>query len=257
MPRERFSLAGIDIGTQAYGLYLASNMTGIVAFSVLANFDYCPPAYTHLDPRCISGFEQPPKVKLWAATAILANNSLFPSSALYITERRDSPVEVEAAPDTPDLDVALHAAISNFAQLARAAARIDLGHSAPNNFLTNLTLIDAVLAKDFPSPLQSVDPAVSEGIPSQMYNTWKSQIDPMTNLTYKPLVPRGPSTLQTVFRCRTSKLKSPGSLIVSVLVATLSMFSTAWGLSIVLATHFVKKRKGEEGASLKGFAISL
>ncbi|KAF6757304.1 hypothetical protein DFP72DRAFT_1113259 [Ephemerocybe angulata] len=133
----------------------------------------------------------------------------------------------------------------NFIHLAHAAARIDLGNMAPNNFLTNLNMVDTVLIPEFPSGLPG------ETTRSQLYDTWKSQINPQTNKNYATLTVPGPATLQTVFICHFSKLKSGGSLFVAVLVATLSMFSSAWGLFIIIASRIVKRRGGRRSQLLR------
>jgi hypothetical protein len=164
-------------------------------------------------------------------TAVTNDNMIVPSDALRLTDTQDTGVVY-------DLDEAIRVPTLNFLHLAQAAARIDLGNTASNNFLTNLNIVDSTLAADFPPPAGAPSTAVSR---SQLYETWKSQIGPQTNETYPPIRITGPSTLQAVFICRLSRLKSVGSLIVSVLVATLSMFSSAWGLALLVATAYTKK----------------
>ncbi|KAF6759928.1 hypothetical protein DFP72DRAFT_120616 [Ephemerocybe angulata] len=107
-------------------------------------------------------------------------------------------------------------------------------------------MMDAVLKAEYPSA--SIPGTTTRSL---LYDAWKAQAIPGIVQFVKLEVP-GPSTLQTVFICHFSKLKSTGSLIVSVLVATLSMFSSAWGLTIVFATRVVKSRGGTEANCCRG-----
>jgi hypothetical protein len=142
-----------------------------------------------------------------------------------------------------DLGDTLLGPVLNFVQLAQAAARIDLGNAVANNFLLNPEVVDNILVATFP------ETPVTSTSQSDLYSTWKSQINPATKSPYRTLNVPGPSTLQAVFICHFFKLKGPGSLIVSVLVATLSMFSSAWALGLMTAAHFVKERDGDSGMS--------
>ncbi|KAF5342438.1 hypothetical protein D9611_001508 [Ephemerocybe angulata] len=222
------SLAGVDVGTQFYTAYLASNDTGVVSYSIVADFESCPPSHAQ-GSACGAKLQQPPAVDVKLVSAVMNNNTLAPADALSTV-----------TPASFKLDQSLLAPSLNFIHLAHAAARIDLGNMAPNNFLTNLNMVDTVLIPEFPSGLPGATTR------SQLYDTWKSQINPQTNKNYATLTVPGPATLQTVFICHFSKLKSGGSLFVAVLVATLSMFSSAWGLFIIIASRIVKRRGGEE-----------
>jgi hypothetical protein len=141
------------------------------------------------------------------------------------------------------LDKALEVPTINFVQLARAAALIDIGSKASNNLLTNLDFIDQILYPELP-PVSGTTAAPSAR--SQLYDAWKTQTSPLNSIHYPSLSVSGPSTLQAVFICHFSKLKGIGSLVVSVLVATLSMFSSAWGLALIL-TAYAAKSKGRQG----------
>ncbi|KAF6758563.1 hypothetical protein DFP72DRAFT_807743 [Ephemerocybe angulata] len=227
---SRLALASIDIGNQFYTAYLASNNTGLISYSLVAEFEPCPPSYANT-PLCDNQrLTQPPFVNITDVNAVSNNRSLAEKDVLGSTA-------------TFHLDESLLAPTLNFLQLARAAGRVDLGNTAPNNFLTNLSMTDTVLKSQYPSGSKA-----SVTAPSQLYAAWKSQVIPLSGgVRYAPLRVPGPAVLRTEFICRFSKLKSPGSLIVAVLVATLSMFSSAWGLSIVLAARIVKRRGGDEG----------
>ncbi|KAF5311430.1 hypothetical protein D9611_011619 [Ephemerocybe angulata] len=223
------AMASVDIGNQVYTAYLASNNTGLISYSLVAEFEPCPPSYANT-PLCDNQrLTQPPLVNITDVNAVSNNRTLSEKDVL------GSAVSFQ-------LDESLLAPTLNFLQLARAAGRVDLGNTAPNNFLTNLSMTDTVLKSQYPSGFQA-----SVTAPSQLYAAWKSQVIPLSGgVIYAPLQVLGPAVLQTEFICHFSRLKSPGSLIVAVLVATLSMFSSAWGLSIVLAARIVKRRGGDE-----------
>ncbi|KAF5342114.1 hypothetical protein D9611_001482 [Ephemerocybe angulata] len=218
-----FSLAAIDIGSQFYSDYVASNGTGLISYSLVAKFEHCPPSYAH-EARCIASRTQPPAVNITSVSGVSNNHSLLQDSSF-------------AAPGTLQLELeeSLRSPTLNFLQLARAAAQIDIGNAAPNNFLTNLSMVDSVLIPTYPSASR---PGVS--MKSQLYNAWKSQLMQSTiePKPYANLGISGPSTLQAVFICHFSRLKSTGSLLVSVLVATL--------------THIVKTRIGSEANTCQG-----
>ncbi|KAF6759946.1 hypothetical protein DFP72DRAFT_1004757 [Ephemerocybe angulata] len=229
---RRFSLAAIDIGIQFYSDYVASNGTGLISYSLVAKFEHCPPSYAH-EARCIASRTLPPAVNITSVSGVSNNRSLLQDSSF-------------AAPGTLQLELeeSLRSPTLNFLQLARAAAQIDLGNAAPNNFLTNLSMVDSVLIPTYPSASR---PGVS--VKSQLYNAWKSQLmqSSIEPKPYANLGISGPSTLQAVFICHFSRLKSTGSLLVSVLVATLSMFSSGWAILLIVAAHIVKTRIGSEG----------
>ncbi|KAF6743203.1 hypothetical protein DFP72DRAFT_828487 [Ephemerocybe angulata] len=227
---QSFILAGVDVGLQSYAAHLASNKTGLITYSGMAEFESCPPSYVK-DHPCGARLNQPPIVNITIGTAITSDLTILPPDIL-----------LNANPPPYNLTESLRAPMLNFFHLARATAQIDLGNSAPNNFLTNPSMIDAVLIPEFPSAFQPGSTARS-----QLYDAWKSQKIPRTITNYATLAVPGPATLQAPFICHFYRLKSPGSLVVSVMVATLSMFSSAWGLSIVLAARILKNKKGVEG----------
>ncbi len=106
----------------------------------------------------------------------------------------------------------------NLAQTLLAAVRIDLGNRNPNNFLFNLSLVDATLSKK----INSSD--------SLLYSEVLKQVD---GKSASALVP-GPATIQRVYSCNWQIPKPVGSAIISVMVATITMFMTGWQIVMVL-----------------------
>ncbi|KAG8873319.1 hypothetical protein FRB98_009092 [Tulasnella sp. 332] len=105
-------------------------------------------------------------------------------------------------------------AIINAMQTLLTVALLDIGNVYPNNFLAYLDsqiILNATIVSEF----------AIRGAPS-------SPSFPSCFMKSSP-------TIQPV-------MKSTGQLIVSVLVATLSMFSSGWAISILVSAHFEKRR---------------
>ncbi|KAF8916363.1 hypothetical protein CPB85DRAFT_1250803 [Mucidula mucida] len=64
--------------------------------------------------------------------------------------------------------------------------------------------------------------------------------------TILPLNVSGPAVARVAYACRYQRRKAPGSLIVSVLVATLTMSSSIWAVFMLLTTAWVKRRDRQE-----------
>jgi hypothetical protein len=120
----RFSLASIDLGARAYESYVRTtpNNTGLVAFSILANFLFCPRSLAGVDP-CAN---QNPFIEFNGSTAITGGNIILPPGLL----------DLNGLWLQYDLGDMLLGPILNFVQLAQAAARIDLGNAVANNSIT-------------------------------------------------------------------------------------------------------------------------
>jgi hypothetical protein len=67
-----------------------------------------------------------------------------------------------------------------------------------------------------------------------------------------PLNVEGPARIQVLFPCRFLQKKDPGQAFISVLVATLSMFSGGWALFTLIATSWTK-RGDETGGTMTVF----
>ena len=67
------------------------------------------------------------------------------------------------------------------------------------------------------------------------------------------LTMQGPENIQVLYLCQLQRLKAPGPLITSVLVATLSMFMSGWALFIFIASRLAEWRHKQ----VEGVCISL
>jgi len=112
----------------------------------------------------------------------------------------------------------------NLAQTLLAAVRIDLGNPNPNNFLFNLSLVDTTLSKT----ILSSD--------SGLYQEVLKQVDGKPELA-TALVP-GPATIQRVYSCKWQIPRPIATAIVSVMVATYTMFMGGWQIFMFLVGAF-------------------
>ena len=128
----------------------------------------------------------------------------------------------------------LYAASLNFAQTLLAAVRIDLGNRNPNNFLFNLSFVDATLSKK----INSSD--------SLLYREVLKQVDGKSE-SASALVP-GPATIQRVYSCKWQIPKPVGTAIISVMVATITMFMTGWQIVMLLLAALASSRPQVEMA---------
>ncbi|KAF5342325.1 hypothetical protein D9611_001496 [Ephemerocybe angulata] len=125
--------------------------------------------------------------------------------------------------------------INNILHLALAAIRIDLGNPSPNNFLTHPESLNQTLTATFPET-----PFTSQ-TQSLLYTTLNEKHFVKESLDSDDLpifsVP-GPSTVQAVYVCKFMKRKKTGNLIITVFVATVSMFTSGWAVFILIARYF-------------------
>jgi len=123
-------------------------------------------------------------------------------------------------------------AIANLAQTIFSSIRIELGNPSPNNFLLDSSVANASL---FNTTLNSTDP-------SQLYLA-------STNQSIPPLTLDGPATIQVLYPCRLQQAKPIGSAIISVLVATLTMFMSGWAIFMFFISDYAERtREGSESA---------
>jgi len=121
----------------------------------------------------------------------------------------------------------------NLLQTVYAAIRVDMGNPSMNNFILNPSALNLTIYEKFPATANQ-DETTSTFYDQSSGNNPKSDL-------HLPINVPGPAQIQVVYTCRTQQRKSLGSLITSVLVATLSMFSIAWAAFISAATAFVKR----------------
>ncbi|KAF9522563.1 hypothetical protein CPB83DRAFT_864308 [Crepidotus variabilis] len=131
----------------------------------------------------------------------------------------DWPNSLQWPPTALDRDT--NAALWNLLQTIYALIRVELGIDSPNNFLLHKESIAMVL--------------VDTG-PKNLYSTLESG-----NLGVSPVTMSGPSVIEAQYFCKYQQLKSPGSLVVSVLVAVLSMFSSGWAVYMFIISSLAKR----------------
>ena len=220
----RLQIASIDVGRRAYNALLNSNYTSAVAISLQADITPCPMS---LGSSAACGLATP-NFTISSAGVVMSNLS-------FKQDTLPDPVTV--------LDDNVKLPISNLLQTVYAIIRVELGNPSPNNFILHPNVTDGIIVSTFPAtPLnQGWKTLVSE-----LYQEWTNP-DPGTK-KYLPVTVSGPANIQVVYPCRFQKQKTPGQLFISVLVATLTTFSTGWAVFMVLAAYFAK-RKGPLGKS--------
>ncbi|KAG8990857.1 hypothetical protein FRB94_013032 [Tulasnella sp. JGI-2019a] len=108
--------------------------------------------------------------------------------------------------------------IANAMQFLLAVTRLDMSNVLSNNFLAHLDVINATIQS--PSRLYY----------DLMYRNGTLRLD-----TSRPAV------IASQYLCHFPQRKSLGSAIISVLVATLSMFGSGWAAFLLVATYFEKR----------------
>ena len=219
---SRLSSATQDLGSRVYNALLFSNHTSAISLSAQVNFNYCPMSFG-LNASCAIN---PPQFKIFLAATV------FPNSTIHYYDSR-VPLDPIWNPWVLDNDTEL--AVYNILQTVYAAVRIDLGNPSLNNFILYPAVMNGTIYPTFP-----ITPSNGEAYSnSTLYSTlispfpWLQQNLPMTL--------SGPATIQVVYPCQFQQRKAPGALVISVLVATLSMFSTGWAVYMLLATTFAKR----------------
>ena len=169
----------------------------------------------------------PPQFDIFLAAIV------FPNSTIVNYDSRFPPDPVKN-PWVLDNDTEL--AVYNILQTVYAAVRIDLGNPSFNNFILYPAAVNNTIYPAFP-----ITPANGEEFSgSTLYSLLNTPFHG-TQLSPVSLFSWGPATIQVVYPCQFQQLKTPGALFISVLVATLSMFSTGWTVYMLLAVTIVKR----------------
>jgi len=170
----------------------------------------------------------PPHFSINSTTIVFGNShySTFDSS---LSASNNTPL-IQARDD-------IYPPISNMVQTLLAALRIDLGNPSPNNFFLNQSACDTTLYSTFPAN-KSLN---LDALPSRLYD---ANVNPDRHglQGMLPLTMQGPANIQVLYLCQLQRLKAPGPLIISVLVATLSMFMSGWALFIFIASKLAERR---------------
>ncbi|KAJ7079266.1 hypothetical protein B0H15DRAFT_954121 [Mycena belliarum] len=236
-------IAASDFAIRMLSLSALTN-TNIISFQ--ADFPWCP-AYLGRDAPCA---QQVPLVNVTNMFVSVRGNDSFAFSPSDSTTGSvlDLPLVTNYA-----------GVVRNLVQSAYATIRLDLGNPALNNFLLAPALIPSTLAANFTEivpnlPSDSflyailVNGPAFRNLPSSVTATYGD----LSALF--PLAVPGPAVVDGVYLCRFQRAKSPGSAFIAVLVATLSMFSSAWGVFVVVAAGVVKRRGPNANACAEHYA---
>ena len=169
----------------------------------------------------------PPQFSIVAAAAV------FPNSTIHFYDGR-FPIDPVWNPWVLDNDTEL--AVYNILQSVYAAVRIDMGNPSLSNFILNPAALNNTIYSTFP-----ITPANGEAFSNS--NVYSALSSPYPWLQQNlPVTLPGPATIQVVYPCQFQQRKAAGPLFISVLVATLSMFSTGWAIYMSLATTIAKRQ---------------
>jgi len=168
----------------------------------------------------------PPQFNIVSAAIVHPNSTIRFYDSQY-------PIDPTWNPWVFDNDTQL--AIYNLLQTVYACIRIDLGNPSSNNFILNPAALNGTIAPTFPLT-QANGEAFSNPI---LYRNW---IEPTPWLQqHLPVTVSGPASLKVVYPCQFQQRKGLDQLVISVLVATLSMFSTGWAVYMMIATAIAKR----------------
>lgn len=142
--------------------------------------------------------------------------------------------------------------ILNLLQTVYAAVRLDLGIDSPNNYILHKEVMPQTLNSTFPVTATTPANPNNIGLTSHLYSSWSNPnatdsfgTDYSWMWQFLPeIVAPGPAAIQVVYLCHLQSRKSPGSLIISVLVAVLSMFSSGWAIYLLAIGTFAKRYPG-------------
>lgn len=144
-----------------------------------------------------------------------------------------------------------NATIGNVFQTLHAAVRLDFGPTLYNNFLTNATVAPLAIAGAYPvldfnsNGTVGATTYANSSLYEAIMGTFASFNTTDKAFLALPLDDSQKSTIQVPYLCHFTVRKSMGPLIISVLVATLSMFSAGWGVSMLVASYFATRNLPE------------
>jgi hypothetical protein len=179
----------------------------------------------------------PPKFAIPYAATVFANTTVQQFDISYPIDPVNNPYVLDANSEQP---------FFNLLQAVYAAIRVDLGNPSLNNFILNPLALNDTIFQTFPVTPYNQDQSSTT---STLYSQWHNPSPALQK--YLPINVSGPAQIQVAYPCRFQQRKPLGSLVVSVLVATLSMFSSAWAVFIHLATTYAK------GTDPAGIPLSL
>ena len=218
----RIQVANIDLGSRVSTAFQNSKETNYVMVSLQVDFDQCPPS---LGPNA-SCATKAPSYLISASTLVYPNGTLSEYSADYPVDNTNQ----------FNIDDDIAGPLGNIIRIIHDAARIDLGIDSPNNLILHSDVANASLVTTF--PITTLNP--TNNTSASLLLDWISPTSAMK--PYLPVNVSGEAELQVVYLCRLQQRKAAGQLFISVLVATLSMFSSGWALFLSVATIIAKRQ---------------
>jgi hypothetical protein len=173
---------------------------------------------------------------------IVSASAVYPNSTL---REYDGDFPINATTNPWVLDDIFEQPLYNLLQAVDACIGVELGNPRPNNFILNPSFLNNTITRKFPTTRWNAD--VGHEDYSLLYHEW-AQPDAELK-SYLPVNISGPANIQTLYACQLQKRKSPGPLFVSVLVATLGMFSTGWAFFLLIASALAKRTDPAGGTS--------
>ncbi|KAG9027901.1 hypothetical protein FRB95_007063 [Tulasnella sp. JGI-2019a] len=228
------NVAGISVLNDLHSMLIGVSGAPVM-MSALSMPVMCPRAQMTVGifPNCdiSSGYEIP--------QLNISYSSMIQTNYFYMTgDNLTRPIEF------------FNASVNNALQTLHAAVRFDLGNALPNNLFTNTTAVLSTNQTIIPTfPLETINSKGNRTVSSahsKFYDMLTGAIRRDNGSEYFSALPLDGSKRSTIlvpFLCRFLELKSPGNAFISVLVATLSMFSAGWTVFILICGYFAKRGK--------------
>jgi len=233
-PLDRLALASTDIEHHAAALLNASNHESPIVWSAIGFYDDFCPASLGVNAPCANS---PPPFNINISTIMFPDGGI----STFDSTLPGSP----SASNQSHIPGEIFTPFANFIQTIIAGVRIDLGNPSHNNFLLNSSVLNTTIFDSFPTtPLLNASA-------SELY---EANVHPDSHEMQGmlPLHVEGPASIQAAYPCQLLQIKDPGKLFISVLVATLSMFSGGWALFMLLASYWTKRNKEGEIIKVSG-----
>ncbi|KAJ7093585.1 hypothetical protein C8R44DRAFT_645906, partial [Mycena epipterygia] len=159
------------------------------------------------------------------------------------------PFETYAAVGNTELNVIQNASsikasegnLYNLINILYAAVRLDLGHWTADNIFTNTTSFKSVIQL---STLTPDMPPGNNSIAFRIAATSKGMAYVNSTTPPSPDTPTEGAVIQIPYTCNVMRRKAPGSFIVSVLSATISMFLATWGPLVFFLSTIARRKPG-------------
>ncbi|KAJ6564582.1 hypothetical protein B0H19DRAFT_1374850 [Mycena capillaripes] len=129
----------------------------------------------------------------------------------------------------------------NLINILYAAVRLDLGRWTADNIFTNTTSFKSVIQ---PSTLTPNMPPANDSIAFRTAATSKGMAYVNYTTPPSPDTPTDGAVIQIPYICNVMRRKAPGSFIVSVLSATISMFLATWGPLVFFLSAIARRKPG-------------